>query len=264
MNPAPRRVSRPRKRLLAGTAIFVDDDQPTFWDRMEAGRWEPGTLAVLTPLLGPDTTFLDLGAWVGPLSLLAAAHGARVVAVDADPAAQDQFRRNLQANPGLAEKIELVEAAISPLQGTVRLGGRRKPGDSMSSVLLAGAGTTWTAPTITPAALAAKVAGAGRLVVKIDIEGGEYALVPHLGPLLTGRDVSILVSFHPVILSQAGEPDPQARLREAVAVFEGWQVVEVTPEGSCDRGVLTATTFALADTDTWLFRKPLGRSVCTR
>ena len=70
----------PRERRIGGAKLRIADDQPTFWDRVEAGTWEPGTLAALAPHLGPETTFLDLGAWVGPLTLLAASRGARVLA----------------------------------------------------------------------------------------------------------------------------------------------------------------------------------------
>ena len=250
-------MSAPHRRVRLGQhEIAVADDQPTFWDRVEAGTWEPGTLATLIPLLSAGTTFLDLGAWVGPLSLLAAAEGARVVAVEADPAARDQLRRNLAANPVLAERIEVIEAAIAPEPGTVRLGARRKPGDSMSSVLLADGPAGWTAPAITPAMLAARLGSPGRLVVKIDVEGAEYALLPHLGPLLGGPEVSVLMSFHPVILSQAGVSDVTGRTRAAVAIFAGWSSFAIGEDGPLAIGPLVPSRFSTDETETWLFRRP--------
>lgn len=220
-----------RERRVGGRAIQIADDQPTFWDRVEAGTWEPGTLAALAPHLSPDATFLDIGAWVGPLTLLAASAGARVVAVEADPKAQDQLRRNLAANPDLARRVELVPAAISPTPGEVRLGARRKAGDSMSSVLLADSAQSWSSPAVTPAMLAERLGAVGRLVIKIDIEGAEYDLLPHLGPLLGSRETVVLVSFHPVILGQAGATDVEARLAAALAPFAGWQARAVDDDG---------------------------------
>lgn len=235
---------------------MVADDQPTFWDRVDAGSWEPGTLAALVPLLGPGVTFIDLGAWVGPLSLLAAARGAGVVAVEADPAAQHQLRRNLAVNPELAERIEVVEAAISPSPGTVRLGSRRKRGDSMSSVLLAEGPGAWTAPAVTPAMLAERLCGPEPRVIKIDIEGAEYTLLSHLGPLLSGQNVSVLVSFHPVILARAASADVAARAQDAVASFEGWEAFAIMPAGPVAQGPLQASRFSTDRTDAWLFRRP--------
>jgi len=250
MTPSFRRVR------LGGLDIAVADDQPTFWDRVEAGGWEPGTLAALTPLLRPGVTFLDLGAWVGPLSLLAAARGAHVVALEADPAAQDQFSRNLAANPDLASRIELIPAAISPIPGAVRLGARRKPGDSMSSILLAGGPSGWSAPAMTPAVLAERLGGPHALVVKIDIEGAEYALLPHLRPLLAAPDLSVLVSFHPVILGQSGVEDVPARLEAALAPFAGWQAGRVGDEGAKPRGTVPEALLREPAHETWLLGRP--------
>src|SRR3712207_221008 len=99
---------------MGNRVIRVADDQPTFWDRVEAGRWEPETLAAIDRLVDHRTTFLDLGAWVGPTALYAAGIARRVVAAEADPAALDQLRRNLAANPGLAARIEVVPRAVHP------------------------------------------------------------------------------------------------------------------------------------------------------
>lgn len=247
-------MTMPSRRAIGEHAIAVADDQPTFWDRVEAGRWEPGTLAALIPLLGPDVTFLDIGAWVGPLSLLAAVRGARVVAVEADPAAQDQFRRNLAANPDLARRVALVAAAISPSAGEVRLGARRKRGDSMSSILLADGPGAWTAPAVTPAMLAERV-GPERLVIKIDIEGAEYALLPHLGPLLSGPDTSILLSLHPVILAQSGVSDVAGSLRAALAPLASWRAQRIDDGGPVDRGTVPDAVLGEPGHETWLLSR---------
>jgi hypothetical protein len=64
----------------------------------------------------------------------------------------------------------------------------------MSSALLAKGADTWTAQGVTPAELAAMLRPDERLVIKLDIEGGEYALVPALGPLLEQPGASLLLS----------------------------------------------------------------------
>lgn len=246
----------PRRVRLGGCEIAVADDQPTFWDKVARGHWEPGTLAALAPLLETGATFLDLGAWVGPLSLMAAARGARVVAVEADPAARAQFERNLAANPGLAPRIELIAAAVAPHGGTVRLGARRKPGDSMSSTLLAGGPASWSAAALTPAMLARRLGPARPLVVKIDIEGAEYALLPHLGPLLGTPDPVILVSFHPAILRESGVRDVLPPLREALEPFAGWRAFRIDDEGPREAGTAPEALLREPERETWLFRRP--------
>jgi FkbM family methyltransferase len=213
----------PRTVRMGNRAIRVADEQPTFWDRVEAGRWEPQTLAAIDRLVNADTTFLDLGAWVGPTALYAAGIAQRVIAIEADPAALDQLRRNLAANSDLAQRIEIVPRAVHAHEGHVTMGSRRKPGDSMSSLLLAGAERTWEAATITPAQVAGMIAADERLVVKIDIEGAEYDLLPALEPLLE-RARAVLISFHPRILAAAEDAGEAARkTRAALAALAGFR-----------------------------------------
>jgi FkbM family methyltransferase len=240
--------------------IFVADDQPTFWDRVEAGRWEPGTLAALDRLIDNTTTLVDLGAWVGPTALYAAGVARRVIAVEADPAALAQLHRNLAANPDLAQRVEVVPRAIHPEAGEVRLGARRKPGDSMSSVLLAGAAETWTAATVTPENLARRAAEAQRLVIKIDIEGAEYGLLPHLRPLLD-RAAAVLVSFHPKIL-QAAVPDKDIarETRAALSALSDFSARPVMRTGPGPRSfapyLVRLHLCRSLPSDEWLFRRP--------
>jgi FkbM family methyltransferase len=214
--------------VVRGRLFRIADDKPTFWARAAAGTWEPETLDALEDLIRPGDTVLDIGAWVGPTALFSAALGARVVAVEADPAAQAQLSRNLAANPALSAAITPVSAAATPDGAPVRLGAARKRGDSMSSALLAQSADSWECPGISPAALLslADVAAGAALVVKIDIEGGEYALVPVLAPLLPQSTRAVLLAVHPRILETSGA-GPGA-VREATSrifdAFPGWTV----------------------------------------
>ena len=235
-----------------GREIRTDDDQPTFWDRVEGGRWEPGTLLTLDRLVLPGMVVLDLGAWIGALSLFCALRGAQVVSVEADPAALDQLRRNLAVNPDLAAAITVVPRAVSARPGPIRLGARRKPGDSMSSALLAGSATSWSVETVTPGDLPERVAGRGRLLVKLDIEGGEYDLLPALGPVLDLAD-HLLVSFHPDILRESGGVDPVPPTRAALAPLRRWRAARIGEGGPEPASCVPE---AIDTPETWLFSHP--------
>jgi FkbM family methyltransferase len=224
--PAPSRDGW-RETHLRGRRLVVTDDKPTFWDRAAAGAWEPELLAVLEAQVSPGAVFLDIGAWVGPTALFAALLGAEVVAVEADPAAADRLAANLAANPGLAPHVRVLRRAASARPGRIRLGAARKPGDSMSSVLHAAREASWEAEAATPADLfaAAQEAGPGPLVVKIDIEGGEYDLLPALAAALPGRTRALIAAFHPALLREAGR-DGESIARATRACFvglAGWQ-----------------------------------------
>jgi FkbM family methyltransferase len=223
--------ARPVK--IGTRTIAVADDQPTFWEKVAAGAWEPGTLAVIDRFVDEDTAFLDLGAWVGPTALYAAGRANRVIAVEADPAALDQLRRNLGANPELASRIEVIARAVHADPGVITLGARRKPGDSMSSTLLAGTARRWHAATVTPEELVSRLDATERLFVKLDIEGGEYALLPAAAALIA-RAETVLVSFHPTILAQTipDTRDAARRLRDAVRPLAGFTARPLTERGA--------------------------------
>jgi FkbM family methyltransferase len=225
-----------RAANLGGILVMTGDRQPTFWNKVDAGLWEPETLATLKSNLSLQTTFLDIGAWVGPTTLFGAAHAAHVIAVEADPAALSQLRINLALNPALAGKVTLVDRAISAASADVRFGAGRKPGDSMSSALFAQtSATTWTSPSVTPDELVKMIAPETSLFIKLDIEGGEYALLPAMGPLISRADRGLLLSFHPrnLMASLAGDAEAFARTtKAAVLALESLQAQALTAEGT--------------------------------
>ncbi|NNM71762.1 FkbM family methyltransferase [Enterovirga aerilata] len=250
-------MTRAARRVAIGAhAILVADDQPTFWNRVEAGTWEPGTLRVLEACLGPGSLFVDIGAWVGTLSLYAASLGAEVVALEADPRALDQLRRNLDANPLLAERVRVIGRALSADGAAVGMGAPRKAGDSMSSTLLAGRGETWTSPGIGARELASELGGRRPDLVKLDIEGGEYAVLPTLGPLL-GSGSPLLLALHPESLGASGEADVAAATRRALAGLHGRDVARVEAGGlvPAELGDIAAARAA-----EWLLTSPDGEA----
>jgi len=122
----------------------------------------------------------------------------------------------------------VLARAAAPEPGLVRLGPARKPGDSMSSILHGAREGAWEVEAATPATLMAAVAalGDGPLTVKIDIEGGEYALLPPLVAVLPNRATTLLCAFHPRILAAAGVDAGTiaARTDSCLEALGGWSV----------------------------------------
>ena len=69
-----------------------------FWKKMLAGRWEADTLDFIQTYVDDKTTFFDIGAWIGPISLLAGTRGAQVIAVEPDPIAFSELKLNCSLN----------------------------------------------------------------------------------------------------------------------------------------------------------------------
>jgi FkbM family methyltransferase len=212
----------------------MDRGQREFWDRYEAVAWEPETLSILRAHLDGRTTFVDIGSWIGPTTLFAAAHARRVIALEPDPVALRQLRRNISLNPELAARIMVLGRALYTKPGVVTLGSTKRGGDSKSSIVHENMHTSWEVETVTPSELGGAIAGDERVFIKIDIEGGEYAVGPQLPPLLGPRTFAVLLSLHPEILIGAGSwrKRLERRLRTAqatnalMAAFSGFALHE--------------------------------------
>jgi FkbM family methyltransferase len=206
---------------LRGVGFVVeplDRGQREFWDKYNDGRWEQSTLAIIDRCVDRNTVMVDIGAWIGPTALYAATRARRVIALEPDPLALRQLRRNIALNPDLAVRIMTIGRAVHRRAGTVTLGSAKDGGDSKSSVLIERMATSWEVETITPMELTDALIGETKIFIKMDIEGGEYALVPMMGQLIERADSGVLISLHPRMV--LGETSGIERLRRRWAVMD--------------------------------------------
>ena len=214
------------RRVAAGSASFlVDDDKDTFWDKVEAGAWEPETLAALAALATAGTQVVDIGAWVGPITLLCAARAPRSSPSSPIPGPSRSCRGTSRRIPRCTAGSGSSSGRSPAKRGRSACGSPRKQGDSMGSILMADrVAATWEALAVRPAAIAAEIAGATRVVLKVDIEGAEYALAEHLAPLIGPRLEACVMAFHPRLLAGAGADAAEidARTQLAQSAFAGF------------------------------------------
>ncbi|WP_428937442.1 FkbM family methyltransferase [Fontivita pretiosa] len=178
------------------------------WNQAAQGKWQPQTYAVIDRFVTPDTTFLDIGAWVGPIALYAAHKARRVYAFEPDPVAFAALSQNLALNPQL-HNLHIYPCAIGLHDGQARLGVRIRPGDSTSS-LLCGGGEGWTVACRRLETFCAEQNVDDPLFLKIDVEGFEYELIPRLFRWLRGRQFVMHLSTHPHLIEQS--IDSESRL----------------------------------------------------
>jgi len=116
---------RYRRLHVAGVDVMADvTDGTARLDYFHGEPYEPGLVDALPRLLTPGAVFVDIGANVGFLSILAArlvGPEGRVIAVEPHPGAVARLRAGIAAN-GVTNSVEIVEAACG-LQdrGMVRL-----------------------------------------------------------------------------------------------------------------------------------------------
>lgn len=127
--------------------------------------------------------FVDVGANAGIYSLWAAragGPGARVLAIEANPAMADRLAFNLTAS-GLADRVTIARKAVGEETGTatLTLDARNLGGSSLRAATVSATGETVTVP-MQPLAEIVRDAGLATIdILKIDIEGWEpQALLP--------------------------------------------------------------------------------------
>lgn len=158
-----------------------------FWPLYQRGEWEPGTKEVLDRFLTPDSLFVDIGAWIGPVSKWAVDLGARVIAYEPDHIAYPQLQRNVPT-------ARTLRVALSNRSGMGKLDNPRFYGDSQSR-LSDEAGYPVGVISVADAARHWERQGIPALI-KLDIEGGELDVLPDLAPYCANHKIPLFVSWH--------------------------------------------------------------------
>jgi FkbM family methyltransferase len=186
-------TSRTVRKAGAAFEVSDRDEYRAFWDWYETDTWEPETVVVFDRFLQTGTRYVDLGAWIGPTVFLAARVVSRVVCVEPDPLAFAVLTDNLELNTEVAQKTDVVQAAIGPDDSTVILSSTGDGGDSNTSTIRPGdTGAHWEVEQISFATLLSRTNLPEVDFVKIDVEGAEYELLSTMPP-----ESTLYVAFHP-------------------------------------------------------------------
>ncbi len=194
-----------------------------FWARVASGAWEPETFRLIERLASPGAPFVDIGAWIGPTTLFAAARGSIVHAHECDPVALKRLRRNIAVNPDLGPRITVSEAAVGEANGRMQLWSAAL-GNSETSLFarherdgaIVDLAASIEVEVVDAAELFARhgYAADPTAFIKIDIEGAEFRVVPRLAPLIAGSAAVWYVSFHELNINPTDVPARAQRIAE--------------------------------------------------
>lgn len=184
---------------MGDVTLNVDDQYVEFWDRVDAVRWEPATIEALRSILVGGTRYLDLGAWIGPTALFAAACGAEVLAYEPDPVALPVLRDNIARNPSLQPRIVVKPFALGRVSGSAVLAGGNVSLGQSESRLVRGSHVTSSSQAVVQVVDARAEASrhfGGCEVLKVDVEGGEFILISRIRPFLRRNRPVLILSIH--------------------------------------------------------------------
>lgn len=170
-----------------------------FWKDVNNKTWEPSSFALMDRYLNNDSVVIDIGSWIGPISLYASTIAKKVYSVEPDTIAYNEFSRNLAANPTLAEKIKINKMCINNVNKKVLLWNNDCWGNSGSRIVEKDKSTSITSEevesiTLYNFLLDNKIDKFDYL--KIDIEGAETNVIPDISKLLTSYKPVLLLSIH--------------------------------------------------------------------
>lgn len=190
--------------------------------------FEEGTLQFFDAVLPECRRMFDFGAFIGFTSLYAAAAGAEVFSFEPSPTNHALLAANVAANPALAPRIYLHPFALGAADATLPLFGKGHA-DADTSLYRDVQRTTMvrchaeaTVPVRAAANVLQEVGLDGETLLKIDIEGAEYDVVPAIAGLLARHRPFLHISFHPynIVLGTDEYLNQVVRLRRALAVAE--------------------------------------------
>jgi FkbM family methyltransferase len=171
-----------------------------FWQEVASGAWESDTFAIFDRFLDRQHSYIDIGAWIGPTLLYGCQLAKRTYGLEPDPIAFAELEANLALNQPMADNVRVFNACIAPTSGEAALGSRGGGGDSTSSLLFGKKKTHWTVKAFSFADFIRTNAVTDCNFIKMDIEGGEYRVLPTMRQYLEANRPTLHLSLHPCYL----------------------------------------------------------------
>lgn len=122
--PSPEKSGKHVLQTIRGFRLLIDPakDKGVELALYETGTYEEGTVTCLAELLKPGNTFLDVGANIGWMSLVASkavGEGGKVYAIEANPHTLPILQHNLSLND--VKNVEVLGVAVSDQPGAALL-----------------------------------------------------------------------------------------------------------------------------------------------
>lgn len=197
--------------VMAGGAEHRD-----YLDRVRHRRREAMMADLLREAAAPGMTVVDVGAFVGYFTLLAAREigpSGRVIAFEPDPRDFPWLERNVALN-GVGDRVTALLSAAVDRPGTTRF--FLVQGDQSQSSVYRGAEDD-LAIDVACTTVDQQLGGEAAHLIKVDVEGSELRTLLGMKRTLeaAGDDVTMFIEWNPGALALAGEsPDALPRRLE--------------------------------------------------
>jgi len=169
----------------------------SWWKKVNSGKWEEHTFEVFDRYLDKKSSFIDIGAWIGPTTLYASHLSQFCFSIEPDPVSYKELEENVSLNPGIKNKIKLYNFCIGDKCSKVKFGNKYKFGNSSSSILFGGLKDSIYVNSVTLQKFIQTEKIDNCNFIKMDIEGGEVIVLPAIKKYLEKNVPSLYISLHP-------------------------------------------------------------------
>lgn len=180
-------------------------DYQHFWDSFSDNSWERETFKILDRFTTPNHIYLDIGAWIGPTVLYGAQNARQVFAIEPDLKAYNELVSNIGLNSAIKDKIVARNIAITEKTGDFKLFTENFTADSTSTLLSTKEGKDYyIVKGVSFQELAKEFPLQDVNLIKIDVEGSEYALMASICDVLRNlpKRPTLYISLHPPFLTK--------------------------------------------------------------
>jgi FkbM family methyltransferase len=144
-----------------------------------------------------DSSYIDIGFWVGPTLLYGCQLAKCASGIEPDPIAYKELVANVALNGSLAPNIRLFNVCVATNIGQVKFASRKEGRDFMSSLLFSDCKKARTVPSLTFDDLIRRNEVTKCWFNRMDIEGGEYEMLPTILTYLRKHRPKLYLSLHP-------------------------------------------------------------------
>eukprot|EP00996_Jenningsia_fusiforme_P001879 NODE_2734_length_1132_cov_28.462604_g2511_i0.p1 GENE.NODE_2734_length_1132_cov_28.462604_g2511_i0~~NODE_2734_length_1132_cov_28.462604_g2511_i0.p1 ORF type:complete len:342 (+),score=55.83 NODE_2734_length_1132_cov_28.462604_g2511_i0:53-1078(+) len=196
--------------------------------RIRRGDWEASTFRIIKEFVTRTTSYIDVGAWVGPMTLFAASQSRMdVYSFEPDPDAYAALKTNVRLNPNLVQRVHAYHRCVADTPGKRELFGDVL-GSSKTSLYTPNATSHFSINCIMLPELCVAQHIRPPYFVKMDCEGCEQMLLPSWQRFLQFRHrrIVLFISMHQKYVGKFSEESLQG-IRSVFQIFKFvFEVVE--------------------------------------
>jgi len=202
--------------------FYVDSsNNANFWAQLQVGVWEPETFKIFDVFLDKNHSYIDIGSWIGPTVLYGSQIAKFCYAIEPDPVAFKYLKNNVEINNTFCSQIKLSNQCITDFSGTTHLTPKdKKGGDSMSSMMFEKLSTSWEVYGITFDEFVLENSIDDCNFIKMDIEGGEFLVLPTMNEFIEKEKPTIHLSLHPALIE-----NPEGSLKKIHEIISQYDFV---------------------------------------